>query len=234
MPSSESGGLENFWYSFDQGMVHFVQIDTETDLGHGIIGPDEPEGTDGEDSGPFGLANQQINWLTNDLRTVDRNKTPWVIVGQFFPFNSLSFLFTLVCVLAGHRPSYVSSSDICPQCLEAFESTMNEFSVDLVLAGHVHAYERIAPIFQNVTDPNELNNPRFPWYIVTGAAGHYDGLDTLNSPLAPYSRAAFDTHYGWSRLTFHNCTHLTQDFVSSADGSILDTATLFKDRRCTN
>ena len=81
MPSSESGGLENFWYSFDVGMVHFVQIDTETDLGHGIVGPDEPGGSDGENSGPFGLANQQINWLTNDLQNVDRQKTPWVIVG---------------------------------------------------------------------------------------------------------------------------------------------------------
>lgn len=81
MPSSESGGLENFWYSFDHGMVHFVQIDTETDLGHGLIGPDQPGGSGGEDSGPFGLADQQINWLTNDLKSVDRNKTPWVIVG---------------------------------------------------------------------------------------------------------------------------------------------------------
>ena len=229
MPSSESGGLENFWYSFDHGMVHFVQIDTETDLGHGIIGPDEPEGG-AEDSGPFGLANQQINWLTKDLQTVDRKKTPWVIVGQFFPFNACRSFFTC-CVLAGHRPSYVSSAN-CPQCVEAFETTLNEFSVDLVLAGHVHVYERSAPIFQNVTDPNELNNPRFPWYIVNGAAGHYDGLDTLNTVLSPFSRAAFDTHYGWSRLIFHNCTHLTQEFVSSADGSVLDSATLFKDRKC--
>ena len=98
MPSSESGGLENFWYSFDHGMVHFVQIDTETDLGHGIIGPDEPEGPEGDESGPFGLVNQQINWLAKDLRTVDRKKTPWVVVGQFFPFQRLSllFFFTLV------------------------------------------------------------------------------------------------------------------------------------------
>ena len=116
--------------------------------------------------------------------------------------------------------------------MQAFETTLNEFSVDLVLAGHVHAYERSAPIFQNVTDPKELNNPRFPWYIVNGAAGHYDGLDTLNPGLSPFTRAAVDTHYGWSRLTFHNCTHLTQEFVSSADGSVLDSATLFKDRSC--
>jgi len=213
MPSSESGGLENFWYSFDMGMVHFVQIDTETNLGHGIVGPDEPGGSDEEDSGPFGLANQQINWLTKDLRTVDRKKTPWVIV-------------------AGHRPLYVSTDDVCPQCQQAFETTLNQFSVDLVLAGHSHVYERSAPVFQNVSDPKELNNPKFPWYIVNGAAGHYDGLDTLPSVLNPFSRAAFDTHYGWSRLTFHNCTHLTQEFVSSADGSVLDSATLSKDRSC--
>ena len=31
------------------GVDHFVQFDTETNLGHGIIGPDEPEGADGED-----------------------------------------------------------------------------------------------------------------------------------------------------------------------------------------
>ena len=41
MPSTPSGGLENFWYSYDTGMVHFVHIDTETDLGHGLKGPDE-------------------------------------------------------------------------------------------------------------------------------------------------------------------------------------------------
>lgn len=88
MPSSESAGLENFWYSFDHGMVHYVQFDTETDLGHGILGPDQPGGSagnPGEDSGPFGLVDQQINWLKKDLANVDRNKTPWVIAGPFCP-----------------------------------------------------------------------------------------------------------------------------------------------------
>ena len=88
MPSSESAGLENFWYSFDHGMVHYVQFDTETDLGHGILGPDQPGGSGGnpgEDGGPFGLVDQQINWLKNDLAKVDRSKTPWVIAGPFYP-----------------------------------------------------------------------------------------------------------------------------------------------------
>ncbi len=86
MPSSESQGLQNFWYSFDHGMVHYIQFDTETDLGHGLIGPDQPGGSDGEDSGPFGLMNQQVDWLRKDLASVDRKKTPWVVAGTFIFF----------------------------------------------------------------------------------------------------------------------------------------------------
>ena len=32
------------------------------------------------------------------------------------------------------------------------------------------------------------------------------------------------------KLTFHNCTHLSHDFVASENGCILETATLFKNR----
>jgi hypothetical protein len=83
MPSQQSGGLENFWYSFDHGMVHYVQLDTETDLGHGLIAPDEPGGSEGEDSGPFSdVKNAQLKWLQRDLSSVNRHVTPWIIVGM--------------------------------------------------------------------------------------------------------------------------------------------------------
>lgn len=81
-------------------------------------------------------------------------------------------------------------------------------------------------------DPKGLDNPSSPWYITNGAAGHYDGLDKLVRPLQQYSQFAQDSAYGWSRLTFHNCTHLTHEFVASRNGSVLDTATLYKDRKC--
>ncbi|KAM6493398.1 Metallo-dependent phosphatase-like protein [Amanita muscaria] len=218
MPSAESGGLGNFWYSFDNGMVHYIQIDTETDLGHGLIAPDEPGGSENEDSGPFGsYQDAQLVWLQKDLASVDRKKTPWVVV-------------------AGHRPWYISaqndSADVCEDCRHVFEPLFLQYSVDLVLSGHVHVYQRNAPIRYTDADPNELNNPSSPWYITNGAAGHYDGLDSLVLPLTPYSRVAQDTAYGWSKLTFHNCTHLTHEFVASANGTVLDTATLYKKRSC--
>jgi hypothetical protein len=87
------------------------------------------------------------------------------------------------------------------------------------------------PLKNYVLDPNGLNNPKAPWYITNGAAGHYDGLDSLSRPFQPYTAVAFDDAYGWSRLTFHNKTHLTHEFVASRNGSVLDSATLYKERR---
>jgi acid phosphatase type 7 len=218
MPSDHSGGTGNFWYSFDHGMAHFIQLDTETDLGHGFIAPDEPGGPEKENSGPFNpIMNAQTTWLANDLAAVDRSKTPWVIV-------------------AGHRPWYISyankSSAVCTVCKDVFEPIFLQYDVDLVLSGHVHAYQRNAPIYNYVADENDLSNPKFPWYITNGAAGHYDGLDTLQRPFTNYTRYAADSVYGWSKLSFHNCTHLTHDFVASGNGSVLDTATLYKERTC--
>ncbi|KAK2462526.1 hypothetical protein APHAL10511_005496 [Amanita phalloides] len=218
MPSIESRGTGNFWYSFDHGMVHYIQLDTETDLGHGLIGPSEPGGPDNQDSGPFGsYMDAQINWLRADLAAIDRKKTPWVVA-------------------AGHRAWYISAqngtSNVCENCRKEFEPLFLSFSVDLYLSGHVHFYERNAPVRYTDTDPNELNNPSAPWYITNGAAGHYDGLSTYVTPIQNYSRYVQDTAYGWSRLTFHNCTHLTHEFVASANGTVLDKATLFKDRAC--
>ncbi|KAL1969333.1 hypothetical protein VTN77DRAFT_9525 [Rasamsonia byssochlamydoides] len=221
MPSPESGGTGNFWYSFDHGMVHYIQLDTETDLGHGFIGPDQTGGVEGYHTGPFNRSiDAQTDWLEADLAAVDRRKTPWVIV-------------------SGHRPWYLSyandSKTICWSCKDVFEPLFLMYGVDLYLSGHAHFYQRSAPIADGVIDPNELNNPSAPWYITNGAGGHYDGLDAMAKPPAPYQRFGLDTHdgiYGWSKLTFHNCTHLTHEFVASRNGTVLDTATLFKDRVC--
>ncbi|KAI1613774.1 Phosphodiesterase/alkaline phosphatase D [Exophiala viscosa] len=219
MPSAESGGTGNSWYSFNHGMTHFGQVDTETDLGHGFIAPDEPGGVEGEDGGPFNTTLEaQTEWLEADLAGVNRTETPWVIV-------------------AGHRPWYLShanaSGTICWTCKDVFEPLYIKYGVDLVLSGHAHVYERQNPLANGVIDSAGLNNPEAPWYITNGAAGHYDGLDALQYPLQDYSRFGLDTlnrTFGWSRLTFHNHTHLTHEFVASKTGEVLDLATLYKAR----
>lgn len=88
------------------------------------------------------------------------------------------------------------------------------------------------PYTTTFADKNKLNNPKFPWHITNDAAGHYDGLDALQRPFSNYTRYATDSVYGWSKLSFHNCTHLTRDFVARANGNVLGTSTLYRERMC--
>jgi hypothetical protein len=208
MPSKQSGGFESMWYSFDHGMVHFVSFSTETDYPNAA---DQPGGEGAEDAGPFQPTGTQLAWLKRDLANVDRKKTPWVIAG-------------------GHRPWYVSSGP-CVECKAAFEPLLLEYGVDLVLSGHVHIYERQAAVANGVAT-EITNNPKAPWYVTNGAAGHYDGLDVPTYPLVNTSREMISTVYGWNLFTVHNCTHLTTQFIASGNNSVLDTATLSKDRTC--
>ncbi|BGO94875.1 hypothetical protein NBRC10512_007162 [Rhodotorula toruloides] len=206
MPSYESGGVGNMWYSFDNGLVHYVSLTCETDLGDGLKGPIE------DVNGPFGAPNQQINWLKNDLANVDRTKTPWVVVGL-------------------HRPWYTSSSPpTWPAWQQAFEKIFYDNHVDVYHQGHVHTYEFFSPMMNGTVDPNGLNNPRAPLPVLNGASGHYDGLDQFDqTPLYTGTLHALDTEYGWGRLTFHNKTHLTYQFIASRNGSVIDEHTLYKE-----
>jgi acid phosphatase len=137
MPGAETGGVGNFWYSFDYGLAHFVSIDGETDYADSPewsfaedVSGDETLPTESEtfvtDSGPFGAVDgsvkdtksyAQYKWLKNDLANVDRKKTPWVIV-------------------MSHRPMYSSASASYQKDIRnAFEGLLLENGVDAYLSG---------------------------------------------------------------------------------------------------
>lgn len=65
-------------------------------------------------------------------------------------------------------------------------------------------------------------------YITNGLGGHYDGMDTNDSPLPKNIAAGIDHVYGWSLVTFQNRTHLKHEFVASKNSTILDTVWLYK------
>ena len=114
MPAVESGAINNMWFSFDHGLVHFVSIDTEVDY------PDSPEGPGTYiNAGPFG---NQLGWLAADLKkaVANRANVPWIIV-------------------SGHRPFYTSDVGNTPSASRLlFEPLFLEYDVDIVYFGHVH------------------------------------------------------------------------------------------------
>jgi Calcineurin-like phosphoesterase len=137
MPGTETGGVGNFWYSFDYGLAHFVSIDGETDYAYSPEWPFQRDITGNEtfptenqtyvtDSGPFGAVDgnfsdsksyAQYKWLDEDLAKVDRTKTPWVVV-------------------MSHRPMYSSGvSGYQKNIRAAFEGLMLKYGVDAYISG---------------------------------------------------------------------------------------------------
>lgn len=200
---ARSLALPPFWYSFDYGMVHFISIDTETDF---PSAPDTPK----LGAGPYGRANQQLDFLKADLASVDRKVTPWVVA-------------------MGHRPWYSTggNDNICSECQAAFEDLFYQYGVDLFVAGHVHNLQRHQPIYKGTVDAANLNDPKAPWYIVAGAAGNIEGLEGFNTQPS-YTVFADNVHNGYARLTFQDVNHLKVEMIHSTDGGVLDSAILYK------
>lgn len=96
----------------------------------------------------------QYMWLENYLsKHLDRYVTPWVVVMMHVPWYNSN---------TGHwKEGEWSRVDV--------EPLLFQFGVDLVIAGHVHAYERMHPVLNN-----ELNNCA-PTYLNIGDGGNYEG-----------------------------------------------------------
>ena len=94
--------LNNLFYSFEFGSVHVAILSSEHDM----------------------LKNStQYRWLQQDLESVDRSVTPWLVFGQ-------------------HRPFFDSSSaSLLPELgimKRSLEPLMLQYKVDLALFGHIH------------------------------------------------------------------------------------------------
>jgi hypothetical protein len=153
---------------------------------------------------PVGERSPQRAWLAADLAAVDRAVTPWVIVTMHAPWYNSN---------AKHQndPEPGATRD-------AFEAMLLEARVDLVLAGHVHAYERSAGgVFaakRNACAPSAFSLPAcacahgasasadasclFPAaaYVVIGDGGNREGLATEWLKPAPEWSAVRKAAYG--------------------------------------
>lgn len=136
----------------------------------------------------FDAASDQYKWLEQELSTrVDRSVTPWV------------------CVLM-HGPWY--NSNTAHQGMEehvimkrAMEHVLFAHQVDLVLAGHVHAYERSYPVY------NERVRKDGIIYVVLGGGGNREGLASTFIEPQPAWSAFRQAHYGFGLFRAVNATH---------------------------
>lgn len=183
-----------FW-SLDIDLVHVVGLNSESEY-------DLPE-----------MDASQVQWLANDLKAVDRTKTPWVVVML-------------------HRPLYCSGGGTfcgadAALLRQALEQLFNQRAVDIVIQAHLHVYESFWPTDAQ-GQPTQKNyvRPTAPVYIVNGAAGCREGLAEFHGAL-PSSKARL-RDYGFAELQVRNATWLRWQYVDDQTGSLLDEIVITK------
>lgn len=133
----------------------------------------------------YATDSDQYKWLQGDLGKVDRVRTPW--------------LFVLL-----HAPWYNTNTaheGEGEKMRIAMEPLLYAANVDIVFAGHVHAYERFTRVYNNKADPCG------PIYITIGDGGNREGLASEykkpQSELSLFREASF----GHGELGVYNATH---------------------------
>jgi len=182
MPWTES----TWWYSYDYGNIHMVAISTEHN---------------------FTVGSEQWTWLANDLESVNRARTPWV-------------------VLCAHRPLYSSgvSDDDYLMSLHfraELEDLLFKYSVDVVLTGHYHNYERTERIYQ------EKINPKGILHVVLGTAG-IELEKQWMEPKPEWSAFRSGKFYGHVEISTVNSTALHLEWFDCGSGNVVDDYWLIK------
>lgn len=161
---------------------------------------------------PFVKYTPQYKWLAKEFERVDRDKTPWLIVLMHVPiYNSNEAHF-----MEGESMRTV------------YESWFIKYKVDMIFAGHVHAYERsyrISNILYNVSEghPYPVPDKAAPVYITVGDGGNQEGLASrFREPQPDYS-AFRESSYGHSTLEIKNRTHALYHWNRNDEGKKVET-----------
>ncbi|GAB2258683.1 hypothetical protein Droror1_Dr00014843 [Drosera rotundifolia] len=134
----------------------------------------------------------QYSWLKADLAAVDRERTPWLLALFHVPwYNS--------------NGAHQGEGD---EMMAAIEPLLYAAGVDIVLTGHVHAYERSTRVYGGKTDPcgavhmtigdggnreglaHRFKDPQPEWSIFREASFGHDELKIVNASHA---------HWSWHR-----------------------------------
>jgi hypothetical protein len=146
----------------------------------------------------LGQGSPQHKWLARDLAMVNRTVTPWLIVETHRPLYEGEASWDQNAVGIGMRYE--------------MEDLLHSYKVDLVLAGHYHAYHRTCDGLYR----SRCNNGG-PMHITVGSAGAH--LDDTFVYANGWTKKVIMGEYGYGRITIRDATALHFEFVKAGDAN---------------
>jgi hypothetical protein len=219
MPRNWASQDTSLYYSFNLGRAHFVMYNSEA---------------------LFYMDNEVLRimklWLEEDLAKANENRqeVPWLIVSAHKPlYCSLDYRYSV-------KESKKANNNNCDgqtrKMRKEFEELFFRNKVDIIIAGHVHNYERSSAIYKETPIPcdidvnNYQHNCHAPIHIVTGNAGNDHIYEPLTQTPQDWYRSGTGTNYGFGKLYIYNSTHIYWEQFNSEAGVIADYLWLSKDR----
>ena len=171
-------GNQPWWYSFEYGLVHFTVLSTEHNFTRG---------------------SPQYKWLVNDLNSVDRSHTPWLIVILHRPLYS--------------SQRFVPDFEVTTRLRIALEDLLHSNKVDLVITGHHHLYERSCPVYR------QLCTAGATMYVLVGVGG----FELENPGMWDFGWVEYyESNHGYGRVTVVDRNSLLWEFVRNKDNVVAD------------
>uniref|UniRef100_A0A2P2KMY6 Purple acid phosphatase n=1 Tax=Rhizophora mucronata TaxID=61149 RepID=A0A2P2KMY6_RHIMU len=155
----------------------------------------------------YGKYTPQYQWLEKELGKVNRSETPWLIVLVHSPwYNSYNYHF-----MEGETMRVM------------YEPWLVQYKVDVVFAGHVHAYERserISNVAYNIVNGKctPVKDQSAPVYITIGDGGNLEGLATNMTEPQPGYSAYREASFGHAIFDIKNRTHAYYSWHRNQDG----------------
>ena len=184
MPYEASGSSSNLWWSRDIGPVHVVALCSYAATSHESL---------------------QYRWLSRDLSSVDRARTPWVIVMMHSPWYTSSDVVEMK--ETGWVIGHVAEAELMRRDMEPL---LYAHGVDIVLSGHIHSYERINPVY------NFSSTACGPHYLNLGDGGNREGVIIPWLEDQPEWSAFRESSFGVGSLRIVNSTHAHYKWERSA------------------
>ena len=101
-----------------------------------------------------------------------------------------------------------------------FEPMLHKAGVNMVFAGHVHAYECSYPVYNNALDSTGAI------YVTIGDGGNREGLYTNWVDPQPATSRFRQAEYGHGELTFVSATTATWSWIRNVDAEPTPSDTL--------